>query len=452
MTSHSHSHSHHGSCYFTFLLLITIILLSWQLTESTTSGSPYLLPILKDFSKPQYYTSFLLGTPSFRVYMSIDLSNPWSWFTCNSVGNNQPFYEPVPKSSTYRPIRCSNATCDPYDSHFCYDCDYQTCAAAKGQTCGAEPYGPYLYTKQEEQGHFVAPLLVDTINIYNTTTNNQTPLSNFPFTCGYISELKGLSRYTKGVLSLARKDSSLPTLISKTFKVPRKFALCLPSSSSSGINGAMYFGGGPYFSPTILSFATTPLVINPVDIGVTFNKGNSSVDYFINTKSIIVDGTPIKIKSGLLSINTKTGIGGTKLSTIDGYTTLHTEIYNALVTAFTTKAAAMNITRVGRVTSFDACFSSKNIVGTKAGPKVPIIDLVLDGNSKWRIHGANSMIKVSNHVRCLAFIDGGIKVKTSIVIGAKQMEDNLIQFDLESSRLGITSSLLNYGTTCSQFK
>lgn len=294
---------------------------------------------------------------------------------------------------------------------------------------------------------------MDTISIYKSADNQsplKTPLSNFPFTCGYISELKGLSQYTKGVLSLARKDSSLPSLIAKTFKVPRKFALCLPSSSSTGINGAMYFGGGPYFSPS-LSFATTPLVVNPVDIGVTFYKGKSSVDYFINVKSILIDGTPVKISSALLSI-AKNGTGGTKLSTIDGYTILHTQIYSALVTAFTTRAAAMNITRVAPVSSFGACFSSKNIVGTKTGPKVPIIDLVLDGNSKWRIYGANSMIKVSNDVRCLAFIDGGAGVKTSMVIGGKQMEDNLVEFDLESSKLSVTSSLLNFGTSCSQFK
>lgn len=52
------------------------ILLSSRLCHS--ASSPYLIPILKDSSKPQYITSFLLGTSSFRVYLYIDLSNPWS--------------------------------------------------------------------------------------------------------------------------------------------------------------------------------------------------------------------------------------------------------------------------------------------------------------------------------------------------------------------------------------
>lgn len=259
------------------------------------------------------------------------------------------------------------------------------------------------------------------------------------------------------MLSLARKEASIHGLISKKFKVPHKFALCLPSSSSNGVNGAMYFGGGPYSLPPskldlAQSFVSTSLVVNPVDVGTTFYKGNSSVDYYINVKSISVGGTTVKFNSSLLSIG-KNGIGGTKLGTIFPYTILHTEIYNALVGAFVSKAASMNITRVASVSTFGACFSSKNIVGSKTGPNVPVIDLVLNGNkSTWSIYGANSMIKVSNDVRCLAFVDGGVTPTTSIVIGGKQMEDNLIEFDLESSKLGVTSSLLRFGTSCSQFK
>ncbi|XP_057515786.1 probable aspartic proteinase GIP2 [Amaranthus tricolor] len=434
------------------LLLFSCILLSSQLFQAQSATPPYLLPIVKDSQRLQYYTSFLLGTPPFRVSLTIDLSNPWSWFTCNSVGNNETYYQPYPKSSSFRPIPCSNATCDPYDSHFCADCDFEACGSHKGNMCGGSLYGPSAYTSNPSGSYTVSYLVVDTISIYKSTDKSpvSTTLSNFPFTCGWTDALKGLSHYTKGILSLARKDSSLPGLISKTYNVHQIFALCLPSSSTSGINGAVYFGGGPYFVPST-SFISTPLVRNPVDIGVTIDKGKSSVEYFINVKSIVVEGTPLKINPTLLSIN-KNGIGGTKLSTINVYSVLHTDIYNALVATFTAKAAAMNITKVDSVSSFTACYSSKNIVGSKTGPKVPVIDLILDGNSKWRIYGANSMIKVSNDVRCLAFKDGGSAVKTSVVIGGKQMEDNLVEFDLESSKLRVTSSLLNFGTSCSQFK
>ncbi|KAL9240783.1 hypothetical protein vseg_014962 [Gypsophila vaccaria] len=326
--------------------------------------------------------------------------------------------------------------------------------------CLGEIYPPYLYTHDSSYGgHTLANLMKDIITVYksNGTTSFKKRVFGFPFGCTGIDDLKGLSRHTKGVLSLARKDNSLHSLIAKVFKVPHKFALCLPSSYAYNTNGAMYFGGGPYkLFPSRIKlsryFVTTPLMVNPIDVGETYEKRNSSIEYFINLKSISIDGTPLKINTSMLLLN-KNGLGGTKINPIYPYTTLHTNIYNELVDAFTNKANAMNITRVARVSSFSACYSSKNVVATKTGPKVPNIDLILDGKDAiWRIYGSNSMIKVSNNVRCLAFVDGGTKMKSSIVIGGKQMEDSLVEFDLESSKLRVTSSLLSYGTSCSQFR
>lgn len=54
-------------------------------------------------------------------------------------------------------------------------------------------------------------------------------------------------------------------------------------------------------------------------------------------------------------------------------------------------------------------------------------------------------------VWCLGFLDGGAHPKSSIVIGGHQMEDNLLQFDLESKILGFTSSVLVHGTMCANF-
>lgn len=40
---------------------------------------------------------------------------------------------------------------------------------------------------------------------------------------------------------------------------------------------------------------------------------------------------------------------------------------------------------------------------------------------------------------------------SAIVIGGHQIEDNLLQFDLATSRLGFSSSLLFRQTTCANF-
>ncbi|KAG6773712.1 hypothetical protein POTOM_021028 [Populus tomentosa] len=100
------------------------------------------------------------------------------------------------------------------------------------------------------------------------------------------------------------------------------------------------------------------------------------------------------------------------------------------------------------------------------GPVVPTIDLVLHNKDVvWKIFGSNSMVRIVKKggvdVWCLAFVDGGVSTTVrgsnwigspSIVIGGHQLEDNMLQFDLESRKLGFSSSILSKGTTCSNFK
>jgi hypothetical protein len=80
---------------------------------------------------------------------------------------------------------------------------------------------------------------------------------------------------------------------------------------------------------------------------------------------------------------------------------------------------------------------------------VPTIGLVLQGGVEWTIFGGNSMVLVTKNVACLGFVDGGKEPRTAVVIGGHQLEDNLLEFDLVSSKLGFSSSLLLQNATCS---
>ncbi|KAM1281334.1 hypothetical protein ACFX2H_021824 [Malus domestica] len=179
-------------------------------------------------------------------------------------------------------------------------------------------------------------------------------------------------------------------------------------------------------------------------------QGEPSVEYFINVKSIKVNGKVVALNTSLMAIDNE-GYGGMKISTVNLYMVLETSIYNVVVNAFV-KEVANKIPKVKAVAPFRACFSSKSIGVTRVGPSVPSIDLVLQSESVyWTMFRANSMVYVSNDVLCLGFMDGGEKPRTSIVIGGHQLEDNLLQFDLATSRLGFSSSLLFSRTTCGNF-
>lgn len=224
-------------------------------------------------------------------------------------------------------------------------------------------------------------------------------------------------------------------------------------TSSATSKGVVIFGDGPYvFLPNIdasSSLIYTPLIINPVSTAPAYYVGEPSAEYFIGVKSIKINEKLVPVNSTLLTIN-KEGKEGTKISTVNPYTILETSIYNAVINAFVKELS--NVPRVASVAPFGACFSSKNIGSTRVGPAVPQIDLVLQSQSVyWRIFGANSMVQVSDDVLCLGFVDGGVEARTSIVIGGHQIEDNLLQIDLATSRLGFSSSLLFHQTTCANF-
>lgn len=104
------------------------------------------------------------------------------------------------------------------------------------------------------------------------------------------------------------------------------------------------------------------------------------------------------------------------------------------------------------VQPFPVCFDSTKLSRTRVGLGVPAIEFVMrDGKVAWSVYGANSMVQARPGVACLAFVDGGVSPKASIVVGAYQLEDNLVEFDLGRSMLGFSSSLLFRQTSCGNF-
>jgi hypothetical protein len=118
-------------------------------------------------------------------------------------------------------------------------------------------------------------------------------------------------------------------------------------------------------------------------------------------------------------------------------------------------SSAFNLTTTKPVKPFRVCYPAGAVKTTQMGPAVPIIELVLDRQDVvWKIFGSNSMVRVTKKsvdVWCLGFVDGGID-GPSIMIGGLQLEDNLLQFDLQSKKLGFSSSILSKGTNCADYK
>ncbi|GMH12045.1 hypothetical protein Nepgr_013886 [Nepenthes gracilis] len=399
-----------------------------------------VLPVSKDASTLQYTTLISQRTPLVPVKLVLDLGGQFLWVDCD-----QNYV-----SSTYHPARCHSAQCSLARSTACGDCFSTPRPGCYNNTCGLDPDNTITHTATGGQ------LGYDVVSVRSTDGSNPgrvVAVSNFLFVCAPTFLLEGLASGATGMAGLGRARIGLPSQFASAFSFHKKFAICLTSSTSDGV---VFFGDGPYNflgEPIIdaSKFLTyTPLYINPVSTAAAFSQGEPSTEYFIGVKSIrIGDNKTVPLNTSLLSIDSN-GYGGVKISTVDPYTVMEASIFAAFTEAFVEQLAA--ISRVAAVKPFEVCYSAENLSSTRVGPSVPFINLVLQNDGvTWTITGSNSMVQVSDEVLCLGFVNGGSNPRTSIVIGAYQFEDNLLQIDLARSRLGFTGSLFWERTTCSNF-
>ncbi|KAF1882197.1 hypothetical protein Lal_00038842 [Lupinus albus] len=411
-----------------FLLLTTLLSLS-SLSQSheISQLNPITLPIVKDQKTNLFYTPLGIGTPQHYFNLTIDIGGPILWYDCNNNYN----------SSTYNPVHCDSKTCT--GDAGCTSCNGPFKPGCSNDTCGAtilNPFADYIFSG--DTGEDVLFMSGNTLSHLISGCTNSDGFS------GEAQVLKGLPEGSKGIIGLARTDLALQTQLSSILNLPRKFSLCLPSSNNNG-RGKVVIGGGTT-QPTIL--VTTTLIVNPFSTAPIFSEGDPSYEYFIDVKSINIEGNDLNFKSSLLSIDSK-GNGGTKISTMNPFTILHSSILKPLVRDFVKKASDRKIKKVVSVAPFEACFDLSTIGVTVTGLNVPTIELVLKEGVKWTFYGGNSMVLVNKNVACLAFVDGGKETRTSVIIGGYQLEDNLLEFDLVSSKLSFSSSLHRLKLTCS---
>ncbi|KAI8566204.1 hypothetical protein RHMOL_Rhmol02G0021700 [Rhododendron molle] len=406
-----------SSFHFFSLIFFSLLFLSPSQAKSKNSFHPHalLLPVQKDPSTLLYTTQLNKRTPQVSENLTLDLGGQFLWVDCGK-GHS---------STTYRRARCSKNRCELFPENTVIS------AATSGEL------GSDVVSIQSTDG---------------TTPGRVVSVPHFLFVCGPTFLLKGLPSGVKGMAGLGRTKISLPSQFSSHFSFNKTFALCLTGSARG--TGVVFFGSGPYHflqnTDASTNLIYTPLLLNPASTAAAYSKPEPSSDYFIGVTSIKINlATVPNIDASLLAIN-REGNGGTKISTVTPYTVLQTSIYKAVTKFF--KNQLSGIPTVRAVAPFGLCFNSTNIGSTRVGAAVPEIDLVLQNETVyWRIFGANSMVQVSDEVLCLAFVDGGVNPRTSIVIGGYQLEDNLLQFDLGASRLGFSSSLLFRETTCANF-
>ncbi|KAI3984450.1 hypothetical protein MKX01_031074 [Papaver californicum] len=388
-------------------------------SSSSSSARPRSLvfPVQRDPSTLQHIIKLSQGTPSATRNLVLALGGELPYVRCD-----QSQYT----SSTFRSIDCKSLQCSLASK-------YVGCAMCNKNKCSIYTSNPITHSPLNK-----IDLISDVVTAQSRYVQDPKSHEWFPgpnvtaplisFGCGTTTGdvFDGLAQGADGFAGLGRSQFSLVSQLSATFHFPSKFALYL-----SQLAGFMFFGNRPYtvFREGDLAkgISYTPLLINP----------KHSDEYFIDVKSISIDGERIPINKTLLSISKNNGVGGTRVSTIVPSTTMETSIYKAFVSAYVKKAEAMNISRVVSVVPYDACFNASTFVVTRQGLLLPTVSLGLPNNVEWRILDQRNILRnVDPNMLCLAFADGGLKPRTSIVIGQDQILLTLLEFDMKKSRLG----------------
>nr|XP_043626153.1 probable aspartic proteinase GIP2 [Erigeron canadensis] len=362
----------------------------------------------------------------------VDIDAPFIWHDCIQKWNTRPLSCLWP-GWCISPVSCEDTQCSEVRASYSYknpscpkETNSSTLPGSRNCSCPVNVMNPF--TKSCSQA------LLNYDSLIVTTTNGRNPFNAFPIhplnaACAPVSSFKFFPKNVVGVMALSTSPYAFQTYFYEAAK--RIVALCLPSNSSSP--GALFYGSGPYyFSPYTNVDIRSYLSYTPLQ------KHPNSFGYFIGVHTIVIKQRSIEVPK-----NTTT-----KLSTIEPYTTLRTDIYNQVVRRFLKVTKHTPLAKA--ISPFSLCYRTL-INGTRVGLRVPDISFTLQGGNKWNISTPNSIKQITKKVACLAFIDGGAKTEHPIVIGTFQLEDNFLVFDLEKSTFGFSSSLLRKQTTCSNF-
>ncbi|GAB4851136.1 hypothetical protein Ancab_030430 [Ancistrocladus abbreviatus] len=389
---------------FTFLSQVSL-----SSTQTPNSPTSILLPVTKHAPTNQYLTQIHLGTPPRPVSLVVDIGSPFLWTDCSSG----------PPSPTKSPIQCPSIQCLTANATPCgapQPAAHVTSSPAL--RCSLSPEN--AITGESGSGQLVE----DIISLQFPSGSNANPITSvhrFLFSCASPLLLNGLAAGARGVMGLGRSRISLPFQLAPKLPFSRKFSVCMSRKKGMIFSGQVSL---PHLAEISKSLVYTPIL-------------GSGSDYYINVNSIKINGK--KLASGFSS--------PAKFSTMVQYTTMESRIYERFIRGFDLAADSMNLTRASAVAPFAVCYRKEG--GGWAA--VPVVDLVLQSEMvKWRIYGHNLMVEVGDDVMCLGFLDGGLDLGTQIVIGGYQLEDNLVEFDLDSSMLGFSSSLLRRETSCSK--
>ncbi|KAL5220470.1 hypothetical protein ABZP36_025183 [Zizania latifolia] len=230
---------------------------------------------------------------------------------------------------------------------------------------------------------------------------------------------------------------SLPSQLAAQRNFGNKFALCLPGFAAFG-DTPVYIGSYNAAHFELIEYRSslpyTPLLANPRNAG-----------YYIPVKGISVSWNgvhlPVSLPTGALDLDTRSGRGGVVLSTVTPYAIMRPDVFRSFSQAFDAaidRGKYTDVVRVPAVGPFKLCYAGAFPL-RKRPPTydVPWIHLELQGGAtgNWTLFNGNYLVQLPEAL-CVGILEmgpGGMPVdgEPAMVLGLKQLEKNLLVFDLD---------------------
>ncbi|KAK7397224.1 hypothetical protein VNO78_18391 [Psophocarpus tetragonolobus] len=408
-----------------FLALSLLFFLS-ESVSPTTPSKLLVLPVQQDAATGLYLANLHKRTPLTNVPVVVDLNGKHLWVNC----------EQKYSSKTYQAPFCHSTQCSRANTQQCLSCPGEPRPGCHKNSCALMSTNPI--TQQTGLGELGLDVLA--INSLQAGSSQLGPLVTVPrflFSCApsFLVQ-KGLPQNIQGVLGLGYSPISLPNQLASHFGLQRQFTTCL--SRYYNPKGAIIFGDAPTNLPhfhdqdIFRDLAYIPLTITP--------QG----EYNVRVNAIRINQHSV-FPSNEISSTVPGHSGGTMISTSTSYLTLQQSLYQSFIQLFSQQLPKQ--AQVKPVGSFGLCFNSKYKITA-----YPSVELVMDrpNGPVWRISGEDLMVQAQAGVTCLGVMNGGVQPRAEITLGARQLEENLVVFDLARSRLGFTTSpLRSHGIKCS---
>ncbi|KAJ4837480.1 hypothetical protein Tsubulata_047011 [Turnera subulata] len=331
-----------------------------------------------------YAVTMGLGTPAQEQTLLLDATNDLSWIQCEpcstSCHQKLPRFNPA-KSSSYKNVSCSSATCKSINGLGQTSCS--------GTTCHYE----YQLSSKSLSG----VLATDTLSFTKPDT-----IPNFIFGCGQKNE--GPFARASGVLSLSRSSLSLTSQIAGKYE--NRFSHCLPSSSSSV--GHLTFGGK---IPKTAKF--TPIK----------NDTRSSV-YPVDMTGVSVGGRLVPIDESFFEDAGCIVDPGTLISH------LPPAVYSTMARAF--EDLMTDYPRTDGYEDFQTCYDFTGYDSVK----IPSISFHFNGGLELAVDKSGIMIALPSLKKvCLAFASN-FEDGNEAIFGGSQLRTYDVIYDLAKGRIG----------------